>query len=314
VPPESAAQLFNNDNAGRRTAVSTLTITSDPTVKAQLVELSVIAEAVTPDGSIRRTARGPGMIVPVRGDKQKPFNAAWLDMKLPMATTTALPVSLEVPTPQVRISQGFEYALDYRLRRKEGARLTGKVAQQIAGAVSNLRILKGLENKNPDAGSVLVSTTFATPVTTFDMIVSAPIEIDGKPVTVFAPALEIEVAPGYQIQLSSSTMEIAPGGKTEVTGTVHREPTFEGGEIHIHAEDLPEQVKCPALVVAAGKQDFVLSCEAAPGAKPGSFPIRIASNAPDTGRKNKADYKIADLTAKLVVGESARNAVAKREK
>jgi hypothetical protein len=311
VPPESAAQLFNNDNAGRRTAVSTLTITSDSTAKPQSVELSVIAEAVTPNGSIRRMARGPGMIVAVKGDKQKPFTAAWLDMKLPMATTTALPVSLEVPTPQVRISQGFEYALDYRVKRKEGGKVTGRVAQQIAGAVSNLRVIRGLENnKNPDAGSVLISTTFATPVTTFDMIVSAPAEIDGKPVTVFAPALEIEVAPGYQIQLSSSTMEIAPGGKMEVTGTVRRELTFEGGEIHIHAEDLPEQVKCPAVLVPADKQDFVLSCEAVPGAKAGSFPIRIASNAPETGRKNKADYKIADLTAKLVVGETTLKAVA----
>jgi hypothetical protein len=149
-------------------------------------------------------------------------------------------------------------------------------------------------------------------VTTFDMIVSAPAEIDGKPVTVFAPALEIEIAPGYQIHLSNSTMEIAPGGRMEVTGTVHREPTFEGGEIHIHAEDLPEQVKCPAVVVPGDKQDFVLSCEAVSGAKTGSFPIRIASNAPDTGRKNKADYKIADLAAKLVVGDGARNAVANR--
>jgi hypothetical protein len=312
VPPESAAQNFNNDNAGRRTAVSTLTITSDLNAKPQSLELSVIAEALTPDGSIRRTARGPGMIVAVRGDKQKPFSAAWLDMQLPMATTSALPVSLEVPTPQVRISQGFEYALDYRVRRKEGGKLSGRVAQQIAGAVSNLRILKGLENKNPDAGSVLIATTFATPVTTFDMIVSAPVDIDGKPVTVFAPALEIEIAPGYRIQLSNSSMEIAPGGKMEVAGTVHREPTFEGGEIHIHAEDLPEQVKCPAVIVPADKLDFVLSCEAAPSAKAGSFPIRIASNAPDTGRKNKADYKIADLAAKLVVGAGARNAVADR--
>ena len=98
----------------------------------------------------------------------------------------------------------------------------------------------------------------------------------------------------------------------EVAGTVHREPTFEGGEIHIRTEDLPEQVKCPAVIVPAGKQDFVMSCEAAPGAKPGAFPVRIASNAPDTGRKNKADYKIADVTAKLVVGDAGRNAVANR--
>ena len=95
---------------------------------------------------------------------------------------------------------------------------------------------------------------------------------------------------------------------------MHRELTFEGGEIHIHAEDLPEQVKCPAVVVPADKPDFVLSCEATAGAKAGSFPIRIASNAPETGRKNKADYKIADLAAKLVVGEPARAVANRREK
>jgi len=186
------------------------------------------------------------------------------------------------------------------------------VAQQVAGAVGNLRVLKGLENKNPDAGSVLLATTFATPVTKFDMLVSAPVEIDGKPVTVFAPAIEIEVAPGFTVQLASSNLEFAPGGKVEIAGKVHREPTFEGGEIHIQAEDLPEQVKCPAVVVPAGKQEFTLSCEAAAGAKPGAFPVRIASNAPDTGRKSKADYKIADIPVTLVIGNGARNAAANR--
>jgi hypothetical protein len=188
------------------------------------------------------------------------------------------------------------------------------VTPQLAGAVGNFRIVKGIEPKNPDAGSVLVSTNFATPATKLDMLVSAAAEIDGKPVTVFAPALEIEVAPGYDIRLSSSSMRIAPGGKMELAGKVRRELTFEGGEIHIHAEDLPEQVSCPAIVVPADKRDFVLRCEAGAGAKPGAFPIRIASDAPDTGRKAKEDYKIADLTANLVVGEAARDAAANRDR
>jgi hypothetical protein len=312
VPSEAAAQIFNNDNAGRRTAVSTLTITADANAKLQPTELTVVAEAITPEGVMRRTALGPGIVTAVQGLKQKPFTAPWLNMRLPMAITAALPVTVDVPTPQVRMAQGFEYTLDYRVRRKENARLTGKVSQQLAGAVGNLRILKGLEAKNPDAGSVLVATNFATPVTTFDMIVSAPVEIDGKTVTVFAPALEIEVTPGYQISLSSPTMAIGPGGEMEISGEVHREPTFEGGEIHIHAEDLPDQVKCPAVVVPADKKSFALRCEAAPEAKPGVFAVRIASNAPNTGRKAKEDYKVADLTAKLVVGGVAPKKAANR--
>ena len=125
----------------------------------------------------------------------------------------------------------------------------------------------------------------------------------------FAPAVEVEVVPGYLIRISSATMEIEPGGKMEVAGKIHRELTFEGGEIRIVAEDLPEQVQCPAVVVPADSKDFILRCEAGPGAKSGAFPIRIASSAPDTGRKVKAEYKIADVEARLVVG-AARNAAA----
>src|SRR5262249_53523969 len=158
-------------------------------------------------------------------------------------------------------------------------------------------------SKSPDAGSVLLSTNFATPATTFDMVFSAPVEVDGKTATVFAPAVEIEVAPGYQVWLSSPELQAAPGGKTEIAGKVHRELTFEGGEVRIRAEDLPEQVKCAEVLVPADQRDFVLRCEAGAGAKPGNFPIRITSNAPNTGRKTKEDYKIADITAKMVIGE-----------
>jgi hypothetical protein len=312
VPPEAAAQNFNNENAGRRTATSTLTITSDANVKPQSLDLKVVAEAVTPNGVIRRTARGPGMVAAIRGDKQKPFTAPWLDMQLPMATTEALPVTVEAPTPLVRLAQGFEYTLEYRVRRKEGAKLIGRVNTVTAGAVGNLRINKGLESKNPDAGSVLLATNFATPATTFDMVLSAQAEIDGKPVTVVAPAMEVEVVPGYDIRLSSAMMEIAAGGKMEIAGKVRRELTFEGGEIRIAVEDLPDQVQCPAVTVPADQQDFTLRCAAGADAKSGAFPIRIASAAPDTGRKAKAEYKIPDVEAKLVVGDAAKNAVANR--
>jgi len=144
------------------------------------------------------------------------------------------------------------------------------------------------------------------------MIVSAQAEVDGKPVTVIAPALEFEIVAGYAIQLAGDTMQVAPGGKTEVSGKVHRELTFEGGEIKITVEDLPDGVQCPAVVVPADRRDFTLGCEAAAGAKTGAFPIRIASAAPDTGRKAKAEYKIADVAAKLVVGEAAAKTVANR--
>ncbi len=203
IAADAAAQNFNN--AARRVASGTLTLTADADLKPQTLELSVVGVGETPDGVIRRTARGPGLITAVRGDRQKPFTATWLDMQLPMATTAALPVTIEVPTPQVRLAQGFEYIIDYRVRRKEGAKLIGKVAQTVTSTVGNLRILKGAESKSPDAGSAILATNFATPITQFDMIVSAQAEVDGKPVTVIAPALEFEIVPGYTIKLANST-------------------------------------------------------------------------------------------------------------
>lgn len=307
IPPEAAAQDFNNDNAGRRRARSVLTITAAPDAKPLALEVSVVAEAHASGEIIRREARGPGMVTPVRGVKQQAFTAPWLEMKLPIATTGALPVTLTAPTPLVRIAQGFEYGLEYRIKR-EGAAKAGKVINQIAGAVGNLRVLKGEAGKNPDAGAFLLNTNFATPATTFDMLFETQTEVDGKPMTITSPAIEIQVVPGYEVQLSRDRLQASPGGKIEIAGKVRREPTFEGGAIRLQVEDLPDGVKCPEVTVPAEKSEFTLACEASAEAKPGSFPVRIASTAPETGRKAKAEYKIADLNTQLVVTANAERA------
>ncbi|MEX2260577.1 MAG: PPC domain-containing protein [Bryobacteraceae bacterium] len=301
VPPEAAAQRFNDNNKGRTRERSVITITAEPDVKQQALELTVIGEAQTPDGVMRREAIGPGMTVPVRGVKEKAFTAPWLGMQLPMATTSPLPVTLLAGSPLVRVSQGFEYALSYQVKRGAGAGAAGTVNQQVAGGVSNLRILKGENRKAADSGSFLVNTNFATPTTTFDMVLETQTQVDGKQVTITSPVVTFEVVPGYRVHLESAVAELVPGGTVEIAGTVHRELTFEGGEVQIRVEDLPENVACPEVRVPAGERQFKLACEAAAGAKPGEFEVRIASVAPDTGRKSKAEYKIPDVNAKLVV-------------
>ena len=47
--------------------------------------------------------------------------------------------------------------------------------------------------------------------------------------------------------------------------------------------------------------EFALPCMAKPEAKPGPHVIRIASEAPDTGKKAKDTYKIPDVDTKLVI-------------
>ncbi len=300
VPPEAAAQRFTADNTGRTRERSVITITARPDVKPQALDLSVLGEALMPDGtSIERVARGPGMLVAVRGVKEKTFSAPWLDMQLPMAVSAPLPVAVSSSTPIVRIAQGFEYVLDYKVSRTAGAGPV-KVTQQTAGLVGNLRILKG-ETAKGDNGSFQVSTNFATPVTTFDMLLEAQTEIDGKSVSIPSPIVTFQVVPGYELKLSKMAAEVAPGGKVEITGSVRRELTFEGGEIRVNVEDLPDDVSCPEVVIPSGKTAFTLVCSAGVAAKPGAFDVRIDSAAPDTGRKQKAEYKIPDLNMKLMV-------------
>jgi hypothetical protein len=308
VPSEAAAQVFNNDNAGRRSARTVLTITAPPDVQPVSAELDVVAEAHIPGGVIRRRARGPGLVTAVRGNRQRPATAPWLGMRLPLAVTGAPPAVLTVGGPMARFSQGFEYELRYEVRRSAAMRAPVKVNLQIAGAVGNLRILKGLDQKGGDRGSFLVNTNFATPFTTFDIVLEGRTEFDGRPLVLTSPAVSVQIVPGYEISLEKPALEVSPGGKLTVAGRVRREPTFEGGLVRVQVEDLPEHVACPAVEIPPDQKQFVLVCEASPEAKPGSFPVRIASVAPETGRKAKADYKIPDLQASLVVAGTAQAA------
>ena len=61
------------------------------------------------------------------------------------------------------------------------------------------------------------------------------------------------------------------------------------------------EVRCAPVTVPAGARQFTLRCEAGSNAAAGTHEIRIASTAPNTGRRAKADYKIGDVAAKLVV-------------
>ncbi len=303
VPVEAASQDFKNEIPGRKSAVATLTITAPADAKRQFLDLEVIAEAKTEDGVIQRYARGPGLTAAIRGDK-KAFTAPWLGMKLPMAITDPPPLTVTPVTQLARFSQGFEFEMQYEVKRLGGAKGPVRVTPNFLSAVGNLRINRGQPGKNADKGSYTLTTNFATPTTTFDMAFDVQMDVDGKPVQVTSPIMEIEVVPGYEVTLARNEIEVAPGGSIEIAGSVRREPTFEGGLIKVEAADLPDHVSCAAVEVPEGQRDFKLTCSAEAAAKTGSFPIRIASVAPNTGKKTKSDYKIADLEARLSVGKS----------
>ena len=300
IPTEAAAQNFNEDNAGFRTARSVLTITAGEGAAPGPLELTIIGEAETPQGKLIREARGPGLITAVRGARQQAFTASWLGVKLPLALSKPLPVNLVTSTPLVRIAQGFEYVLDYRLVRRPGAPAVPRVNNQVAGAFGNLRINTGAA-RGPDAGNVLVNTNFATPVGTFDMLFDTTVDVGGRPFTIYSPAVAIEVVNGYHVDLAIKEVRLVPGTAATISGRVFREPTFEGSLVRVEAQDLPENVTCAKAEIPAGQSDFSFECQASSAAPPGAHEIRIASVAPETGRRTKDDYKIPDLTARLVI-------------
>ncbi|MBI3278489.1 MAG: PPC domain-containing protein [Acidobacteria bacterium] len=304
VPSEAAAQSPFTDNMGFRAARGLLTLTAPAEMPVQALRLNVLAEAEIDGHKVVRAARMPGMVVGVRGTRQKPFTAPWLDAALPAAIAGPLPVSLTVPVGQVRISQGFEYEARYAVKRQAGVRLSDRVRQRVTGAVGNLRLNKGGPSKSPDAGSILMATNFASPVGRFDMVWESEAEIDGRTVPITSPAVEFEIVQGYDIALASSLIDFRPGEPFAIRGRVHREPTFEGALVRVQTEDLPEGVKCAPAEVPEDRSEFALTCEAGKASGGGTYEIRISSVAPNVGRRAKDDYKIPALAVKLTTAKA----------
>ncbi len=300
IAPAAAQQRFDDPNPRFSAAATTLTITAGPGVKPLEWGLKVIATADTPQGKIVREAEGPGLVVAVKGLRQKSVTANWLEIGLPMALSRSVPVTLSTPVPLVRISQGVEYPLSYKVVTGMNAK-AGKPRETIATQVGNLRILQGPPSKNPATGSLLVNTNFATPTAKFDMLTAVTAEIDGKQVEVYAPMVTFEVVPGYRVWPNGSEWRVAPGGSFRIDGTVHREPTFEGGLVRVEGQELPEGVSCQPAEAAAESRQFSMECRAEAGAAKGTFEIAISSQAPDTGRNAKDTYKIPVVPGKLII-------------
>ena len=302
IPSEAAAQSFNNDNAGFRGARGAITLTAPANLAPQMGELKLVAVAETPQGTIVRELQGPALSVPVRGLRQGTVTANWLGYRLPFATAKALPVTVGTVTPLIRMAQGFEVPLGYRIQRRPGASAATRVASSQPSAVGNLRIGGAEPGKTPDTGSMSLQSNFATPLGTFDLLVVADVLIDGKPVSLTGPAMEIEIVPGFHVYPASKEWAARPGASVTVTGELQREPTFEGGIVRLTLQELPEGVECRGAEVAADARAFALACQVGAGVKPGVYPVLLTTSAPDVGRKAKAEYKGPETALTLRVG------------
>jgi hypothetical protein len=116
----------------------------------------------------------------------------------------------------------------------------------------------------------------------------------------------------YSLVLNADRVELRSGGRVELAGTVHREPSFTG-TVKISLGDPPDKVSCLPIEVPNGKSEFRLVCEAAPGAPEGDFEVHLVSSATIPGRKDKREYTFPPVSARMIVaGEKSAQTVANK--
>ena len=280
-----------------------LTVTAKPGAKHRPFDLNIWAEATESSSPIRKQVLAPGMVQPIRGLRQKSFKAPWLGTALPTSVANSVPVKIEVAKQHVRIVQGGDYALPWKLVKGPQAGANIKVENpRPTASIKDLRVLRRPEGMDyMEEGTFHILTTYATPPATFDLVMDAS-RITGMKAErlITAPAVTVEIVPGYGLKLMSEKLAIRPGETVEVKGTIEREPGF-AAVVKLQIEDLPQQVTSQEVVIPADQTSFRLVLTAGPNSQPGTFGVRVSSSASLMDRKDNQEFKIPDLKASLDV-------------
>jgi hypothetical protein len=94
------------------------------------------------------------------------------------------------------------------------------------------------------------------------------------------------------------------GGKADLAGAFTRQPEFTQ-PVSITAEFLPPHVSCRPAELRAAETEYRLSCEAEASAKPGEYEFQLTpASVVASLDKREVPYKIAPVTAKLIISET----------
>jgi hypothetical protein len=178
-----------------------LTITAAADAEMPSGPLTVWGEArLTKGTSLRRRARGPGIMVAVAGateqgvvDRQRPVSAPWLGFELPAAIAEPPAATLEVKQTNFKaLDEGGRYEFAYTWNVRAGAP-SGNVNVDVVGA-RDIRVveIKGTET----GGSFVVTTTKATDPAKYDLYVTGRLKMDGEDETIVSRTLPLEVSEG----------------------------------------------------------------------------------------------------------------------
>jgi hypothetical protein len=287
-----------------------VTLTAKPDARPRTVNLTVWGEGGSPAHPIRRRAEGPGLIFTVKGEEvlnltgdatpTKPTIYPWMGIELPATLGASLPAELQVTERHVRAIQGMDFPLPFQLVKQGAGMVTNNVRELTMPRVKDLIAKNRNELKGVDKGDFLMGTTQDTPLVKFDMVLSASVMVNGKMETIVAPAITVDLVRAYTLELKSPRVALKSGGKVELAGVIHREPSFPG-TVKISVGDPPDKVSCGPVEIPNGKSDFSLTCEASSGVQEGEFEVHLVSSAIVPG-SDKREYTFPPVGTQMIIG------------
>jgi len=194
-------EYVDPSNARTFSRRGTLTITAAPDADLPTVPLAVWGEGQSSNGtSLRRRARGPGMVVAVAGatdqgvvDRQRPLTAPWLGLELPAAIAEPPSGTLQVKqTNFKRLDEGGRYEFEYAWNVRSGTP-PRDVNVEVVGA-RDLRVIE--MKRSGKGGTFVVTTTKATDPATYDLYITGRLKTDSGDETIVSRPIRFEVSEG----------------------------------------------------------------------------------------------------------------------
>ena len=285
-----------HEHQGSSLAESTgfLTLTPKPGAESQTLNLEVWGEAEVEGKLIRRRARGPGMKSNVKfkiGERTVNDNVApWLGRDLPAMVVKEQAAVIESTAPHyIKLIQGTQTTIPWQFTpRSKGLTRADKTGRGGLMSTPNVRVTTRLEldPKNPNKGVFVLGSQVGWGPGTFQVVLPAKIEVDGREETLYSPAITIEIVRAYEVQPAQEVTALEAGGTTEFLATIQREEGFDR-EVEVKAENLPLGVACETAKVPGTSAEFRLPCKIEADAAGGEFEIDLATSSTVIGGEDK---------------------------
>jgi hypothetical protein len=211
--------LANQRSFNRR---AVMTLSADADAEPLKHELVITGEAKLADGTtLRRTAVGLGSVTDIAGgtglpdpsstDRQKPFTAQWLNVKMPAAITQEPVATLEVkPTGHTQMPEGDAYQFEWTIAAKRKDLTMPATVTADAPGVRDIRVIdmKAAAKGSP-SGTFTITTTRATTPVVYDLVISANLMVDGRREQITSRAIPFEVLKGVSSETTNKTASSA---------------------------------------------------------------------------------------------------------